>query len=156
MPANKRAFLFVRYEKSMEQVRKTFPDLCAQGRIFRHKKCCQFAIDRLKTAARQIDILDLSFEDRRLSVSAQRFTPEFKEDAVMPVTERGYSVAEIPACLSVFNVVCINESSLCLQTSRDCAKHIGCYLELVVVQGIAQGIYTRMVCPRMPLPKHRR
>ena len=28
-------------------------------------------------------------------MSTQRFTPEFKEEAVKQVTERGYSVAEI-------------------------------------------------------------
>lgn len=29
-------------------------------------------------------------------MSAQRFTPEFKQEAVRQVTERGYSVAEFP------------------------------------------------------------
>ncbi|MCG9042158.1 transposase, partial [Laribacter hongkongensis] len=28
-------------------------------------------------------------------MSTQRFTPEFKEEAVKQVTERGYSVAEV-------------------------------------------------------------
>ena len=32
-------------------------------------------------------------------MSAQRFTPEFKEEAVKQVTERGYSVAEVAARL---------------------------------------------------------
>ena len=40
MSANKRAFLFVQYEKSMEQVRKTFPNLGVRMRTFQHKKCC--------------------------------------------------------------------------------------------------------------------
>ncbi|MCG9042124.1 transposase, partial [Laribacter hongkongensis] len=30
-------------------------------------------------------------------MSTQRFTPEFKEEAVKQVTERGYSVAEVSA-----------------------------------------------------------
>jgi len=34
-------------------------------------------------------------------MSSQRFTPEFKQEAVMQVTERGYSVAEISARLGV-------------------------------------------------------
>ena len=34
-------------------------------------------------------------------MSAQRFTPEFKEEAVKQVTERGYSVAGVPARLGV-------------------------------------------------------
>ena len=34
-------------------------------------------------------------------MSAQRFTPEFKEEAVKQVIERGYSVAEVAGRLSV-------------------------------------------------------
>jgi transposase len=34
-------------------------------------------------------------------MSAQRFSPEFKEEAVKQVTERGYSVAEVAARLGV-------------------------------------------------------
>ena len=34
-------------------------------------------------------------------MSAQRFTPEFKEEAVKQVTERGHSVAEVAARLGV-------------------------------------------------------
>ena len=34
-------------------------------------------------------------------MSTQRFTPEFKEEAVKQVTERGYSVAEVSARLGV-------------------------------------------------------
>lgn len=34
-------------------------------------------------------------------MSTQRFTPEFKEEAVKQVTERGYSVAEVSAQLEV-------------------------------------------------------
>ena len=34
-------------------------------------------------------------------MSTQRFTPEFKEEAVKQVTERGYSVAEVAARLGV-------------------------------------------------------
>jgi len=34
-------------------------------------------------------------------VSTQRFTPEFKEEAVKQVTERGYSVAEVAARLGI-------------------------------------------------------
>ena len=37
------------------------------------------------TAPRQVDIPGLSFEHRRQSMSAQRFTPEFKEEAVKQV-----------------------------------------------------------------------
>ena len=36
-----------------------------------------------------------------MSMSTQRFTPEFKEEAVKQVTERGYSVAEVSARLGV-------------------------------------------------------
>lgn len=48
-----------------------------------------------------IDIPGLRFEHRRKSMSTQRFTPEFKAEAVRQVIERGYSVAEIAARLSV-------------------------------------------------------
>ena len=34
-------------------------------------------------------------------MSTQRFTPEFKEEAVKQVTERGYSVADVAARLGV-------------------------------------------------------
>ncbi|OQS35219.1 hypothetical protein B0T40_13455 [Chromobacterium haemolyticum] len=34
-------------------------------------------------------------------MSTQRFTPEFKEEAVKQVTHRGYSVAEVSARLWV-------------------------------------------------------
>jgi len=34
-------------------------------------------------------------------MSTQRFTPEFKEEAVRQVLERGYSVAEVGARLGV-------------------------------------------------------
>lgn len=34
-------------------------------------------------------------------MSAQRFTPEFKEEAVKQVVERGYSVVEVAARLGV-------------------------------------------------------
>lgn len=34
-------------------------------------------------------------------MSTQRFTPEFKEEAVRQVTDRGYSVAEVAARLGV-------------------------------------------------------
>lgn len=34
-------------------------------------------------------------------MSSQRFTPEFKEEAVKQVTERGYSVTEVAARLGV-------------------------------------------------------
>jgi len=34
-------------------------------------------------------------------MSAQRFSPEFKDEAVKQVTERGYSVAEVAARLGV-------------------------------------------------------
>ncbi|TWC62159.1 transposase [Burkholderia sp. SJZ115] len=34
-------------------------------------------------------------------MSAQRFTPEFKQEAVRQITERGYSVAEVSARLGV-------------------------------------------------------
>ena len=36
-----------------------------------------------------------------MSISTQRFTPEFKEEAVKQVTERGYSVTEVSARLGV-------------------------------------------------------
>jgi transposase len=34
-------------------------------------------------------------------MSPPRFTPEFKEEAVRQITERGYSVAEVSALLGV-------------------------------------------------------
>ncbi|PTE01240.1 transposase [Pandoraea apista] len=34
-------------------------------------------------------------------MSAERFTPEFKEEAVRQIVERGHSVAEVPARLGV-------------------------------------------------------
>src|SRR5262245_49122835 len=48
-----------------------------------------------------VDIPGLCFEHRRKSMSTQRFTPEFKAEAVRQVVERGYSVAEIAARLGV-------------------------------------------------------
>lgn len=48
-----------------------------------------------------IDIPGLRFEHRRKSMSIQRFTPEFKAEAVRQVIERGYSVAEIAAGFGV-------------------------------------------------------
>jgi len=53
------------------------------------------------TAPRQVDNPGLSFEHRRQSMSAQRFTPEFKEEAVKQVTEKGLSVAEVAVRLGV-------------------------------------------------------
>ncbi|HCN72650.1 MAG TPA: IS3 family transposase, partial [Pusillimonas sp.] len=38
---------------------------------------------------------------RRMSMSSQRFTSEFKQEAVRQVTERGYSVAEVAARVGV-------------------------------------------------------
>lgn len=34
-------------------------------------------------------------------MSSQRFTPEFKEEAVRQVVDRGYSIAEVSARLGV-------------------------------------------------------
>ncbi|RUH95622.1 transposase [Pseudomonas aeruginosa] len=48
-----------------------------------------------------IDIPGLRFEHRGKSMSTQRFTPEFKAEAVRQVIERRYSVAEIAARLGV-------------------------------------------------------
>ena len=53
------------------------------------------------TAPSQVDDLSLSFEHRRQSVGTPRFTPEFKEEAVKQVTERGYSVSEVAARIGV-------------------------------------------------------
>lgn len=53
------------------------------------------------TASGTVDKPDLSFEHRRQSVSTQRFSPEFKEEAVKQVTERNYSVPEVAARLGV-------------------------------------------------------
>lgn len=36
-------------------------------------------------------------------MSSQRFTAEFKQEAVRQVTERGYSVAEVAARMGGFN-----------------------------------------------------
>lgn len=53
------------------------------------------------TAPCTIDISSLCFEHRRKSMSTQRFTPEFKAEAVRQVIERGYSVADIAERLGV-------------------------------------------------------
>jgi hypothetical protein len=37
-------------------------------------------------------------------MSPPRFTPEFKDEAVRQITERGYSVAEVSARLGVFEL----------------------------------------------------
>lgn len=55
----------------------------------------------LWTTPAPVDIAGLCFEHRRKSMSTQRFTPEFKAEAVRQVVERGYSVAEIAARLGV-------------------------------------------------------
>ena len=53
------------------------------------------------TAPGTVDISSLCFEHRRKSMSTQRFTPEFKAEAVRQVIERGYSVADIAERLGV-------------------------------------------------------
>ena len=53
------------------------------------------------TAPGTVDISSLCFEHRRKSMSTQRFTPEFKAEAVRQVIERGYSVAETAERLGV-------------------------------------------------------
>ena len=49
----------------------------------------------------RVDTARLSFEHSRQPVSRQRFTPEFKEEAVKQVAERGYGVPEVAARLGV-------------------------------------------------------
>lgn len=39
-------------------------------------------------------------------MSTERFTPEFKEEAVRQIVERGYSVAEVSARLGVSAISC--------------------------------------------------
>ncbi len=39
-------------------------------------------------------------------MSTKRFTPEFKEEAVRQVTERGYSVSEVAAPVRSRLIVC--------------------------------------------------
>ena len=56
------------------------------------------------TAPGTVDISSLCFEHRRKSMSTQRFTPEFKAEAVRQVIERGYSVADIES-------VCVQRTS---------------------------------------------
>ncbi len=51
------------------------------------------------TAPGAVDRPRLSFEHRRQPVSRQRFTPEFKEEAVKQVTERGHRASEMAARL---------------------------------------------------------
>lgn len=53
------------------------------------------------TAAGPVDKPRLSFEHRRQLVSTQRFTPEFKEEAVKQVKDRGYGVPEVAARIGV-------------------------------------------------------
>ncbi len=38
-------------------------------------------------------------------MSNQRFTPEFKEEAVRQIVERGYTVAEVSARLGVLSTI---------------------------------------------------
>lgn len=44
-------------------------------------------------------------------MSAQRFTPEFKEEAVKQVTEKGLSVTEVAVRLGI---LCTNPDAMCL------------------------------------------
>ena len=53
------------------------------------------------TAAGLVDKPRPSFEHRRQLVSSQRFSPEFKEEAVRQVVERGYGVPDVAARLGV-------------------------------------------------------
>lgn len=52
------------------------------------------------TAPGVLDIPCLFFEHRRQFVSTQRFTPEFKEEAVKQVTERGLRWRKLRAVLA--------------------------------------------------------
>jgi transposase len=60
------------------------------------------------TAPVSVDKPDLSFEHRRQLVSTQRFTPEFKEEAVKQVRERGLSAAQAARDLDVHENVLRN------------------------------------------------
>lgn len=60
-------------------------------------------------------------------MSAQRFTPEFKEEAVKQVTEKGLSVTEVAVRLGGLHIACINGSRLYPQTGassapKNCSK----------------------------------
>lgn len=66
--------------------------------------CCRSrrqAVELIWTAAGPVDKPRLSFEHRRQLVNTQRFTPEFKEEAVKLVRDRGYGVPEVAARIGV-------------------------------------------------------
>ena len=42
-----------------------------------------------------MDTFGLFFEHRRKDMTGQRYTPEFKEEAVRQVIDRGYSAADV-------------------------------------------------------------
>jgi len=55
-------------------------------------------------------------------MSNQRYTPEFKQEAVRQITERGYSVAEVSERLGVFSHSLYNwakNSQALRKTARD-------------------------------------
>lgn len=53
------------------------------------------------TAPGSMDTDGLIYAHRRKSISTKRYTPEFKDEAVRQVTERGYKIAEVAKRLSV-------------------------------------------------------
>ncbi|MBS7743543.1 transposase [Chelatococcus sp. HY11] len=62
---------------------------------------CEKHLSRIWTTPCSLDKAGLSFEHRRLVMSSQRFAPEFKEEAVRQVIERGYSVPDVASRLGV-------------------------------------------------------
>ena len=43
-------------------------------------------------------------------MSSQRYSPEFKDEAVRQIVERGYSVAEVSECLGYPVIACTSGS----------------------------------------------
>lgn len=102
------------------------------------------------TAPGQVDNPGLSFEHRRQSMSAQRFTPKFKEEAVRQITEKGLSFAEVAVRLGCLHIACINGGGPYLQTGassipKSCLKPRARSCVCAVRCGISKknGIYKK-------------
>ena len=63
-------------------------------------------------------------------MSLPRFTPNFKDEAVRQITERGYSVAEISARLGV-SAHSLYKGSMLLNQTKQINKPASCWLQKV-------------------------
>ncbi len=61
-------------------------------------------------------------------MSPPRFTPEFKDEAVRQITERGYSVAEVSARLGVSAHSACTNGSVLLSPTKQISKPASCLL----------------------------